>query len=68
MINFDYITNENIKELNSNWPEIPDHPYNMLIVGGSESEKTAQPAHNSLRTSSNGPTLVETSRTIIRPK
>ena len=34
MFNFDYITKEDIKEHNSNWPEIPDHPYTILIVGG----------------------------------
>ena len=39
MINFD-VTKESIKEHNLNWPEIPDHPYWMLIIGGSESEKT----------------------------
>ena len=37
MSNFDYITKENIKEHNQNWLEIPDHPYRMLIVGGSGS-------------------------------
>ena len=36
MLNFDYITKEGIKEHNPNWPEIPDHPYRILIVGGSE--------------------------------
>ena len=40
MFNFDYITNEDIKEHNPNWPEIPDHPYRILIVGGSGSGKT----------------------------
>ena len=25
---------------NLNWPHIPDHPYRILIVGGSGSEKT----------------------------
>ena len=29
MFNFDYITKEDIKEHNSNWPEIPDHPYRI---------------------------------------
>ena len=32
---FDYITKEVIKEHNANWPEIPDHPYRILIAGGS---------------------------------
>ena len=27
MINFDDVTKENIKEHNSNWPQIPDYPY-----------------------------------------
>ena len=40
MFNFDYITKEDIKKHNPNWPEIPDHPYRILIVGGSGSEKT----------------------------
>ena len=40
MIKFDDVTNERI-EYNSNWPYIPDHPYRMLITGGSESGKTS---------------------------
>ena len=40
MFNFDYITKEDIKEHNSNWPEIPDHPYRILIVGEPGSGKT----------------------------
>ena len=40
MFNFDYITKEDLKEHNPNWPEIPNHPYNILIVGGSGSGKT----------------------------
>ena len=40
MINFDDYTNENKTEHNSNWPYIPDHPYRILIVGGSGSGKT----------------------------
>ena len=32
-----YITKEDIKEHNTNWPEIPDHPYRILTVGGSRS-------------------------------
>ena len=35
MINFDNSTKENIKEHNPNWPEIPDHPHGILMVGGS---------------------------------
>ena len=40
MINFDYVTKENIKEYNPNWPRIPDPPYRILIIGGSWSGKT----------------------------
>ena len=40
MINFDNYTNENKTEHNSKWPYIPDHPYRILIVDGSGSEKT----------------------------
>ena len=39
MINFDNYTNENKIEHKSNWPCIPDHPYRILVVGGSGSEK-----------------------------
>ena len=39
MINFDDYTNENIVEHNSKWPYIPDHPYRILIIGGSGSGK-----------------------------
>ena len=40
MINFDEYTNENKKEHNLNWPCIPDHPYRILIIGGSGTGKT----------------------------
>ena len=40
MINFDDYVNENKTEHNKNWPYIPDHPYRILIVGGSGSGKT----------------------------
>ena len=39
MINFD-VTKENIEEHNPNWPQILDHPYKILIIGGSGSGKT----------------------------
>ena len=39
MINFDDVTKENIKEENPNWPQISDHPYRILIIGGSGSGK-----------------------------
>ena len=35
MINFDDVVKENIKEYNPNWPQIPDHPYRISIIGGS---------------------------------
>ena len=31
----DAITSENNKEYNEKWPFIPDHPYQILIIGGS---------------------------------
>ena len=40
MINFDDYTHENIIEHNSKWPNILDHPYRILIIGGSGSGKT----------------------------
>ena len=39
MINFDDYTNENIIEHNSKWHYVPDHPYRILIMGGSVSGK-----------------------------
>ena len=35
MINFDDVVKHNL-----NWQQIPDHPYRMLIIGGSGSGKT----------------------------
>ena len=40
MIHFDNYANENRTEYNKNWPYIPDHPYRILIIGGSGSGKT----------------------------
>ena len=40
MINFDEYTNVNKKEHNLNWPYIPDHPYRVLIIGGSGTGET----------------------------
>ena len=40
MINLDDITNENAKELHEKWPYISDHPYRIMIIGGSTSRKT----------------------------
>ena len=40
MTNFDEYTNENKKEHSFNWTYIPDHPYRILIIGGSGTGKT----------------------------
>ena len=40
MINFGDVTKEKIKQHNSNWQQIPDHPYRILITGGSGFGKT----------------------------
>ena len=40
MTNLENITNKNKKEHNEKWPYIPDHPYRILIIGGSGSRKT----------------------------
>ena len=37
MINYDDVTKENINKHYLNWP---DHPYRILIIGGSGSVKT----------------------------
>ena len=39
MIKFDDVTKEYIKKHNTNWPQIPDHPYK---IGGSGSELLIQ--------------------------
>ena len=40
MFDFDYITQADIKEHDTKWSKIPDHPYRTLIVGDSGSRKT----------------------------
>ena len=40
MIKFVDVTKENIKEHNLDWPQIPDHPYRILIIVNSGSGKT----------------------------
>ena len=40
MINVDSIVNGKNKKHNKKWPYILDHPYNILIIGGSGSGKT----------------------------
>ena len=39
MINLDNIANDSNKKHNEKWPYIPDHPYRILIIGGSGSGK-----------------------------
>ena len=39
MINLDDVTKENIKGHSTNWPQIPDHPYRILITRCSRSGK-----------------------------
>ena len=40
MINFDDYVNKNKTKHNLKWPYIPDHPYRILIIGGSGSGRT----------------------------
>ena len=40
VVNFDDYVNKNKIEHNKNWQNIPDHPYRILIIGGSGSRKT----------------------------
>ena len=40
MINFDDVTKEKVKEPYLNWPQLLEHPYRILIIGGSGSGKT----------------------------
>ena len=40
MINLDSITNENNKKHKEKWPSIPNHPYRIIMIGGSGSGKT----------------------------
>ena len=35
MINIDYITKEDIKEYDRDWPKVLDHPCRILIIGSS---------------------------------
>ena len=40
MINLDNIVNNDNEKHNEKWSYIPDHPYRILIIGGSGSGKT----------------------------
>ena len=39
MTNFDDVVKENIKENNPKWLQISNHPYRILIIGDSGSNK-----------------------------
>lgn len=39
LANFDDTIWENTEEHDLNWSHIPDHPYKMLVIGGSGSKK-----------------------------
>ena len=39
MIDFNDVVKENIKEHNPNLPQVPHHPYRILIIGRSDVEK-----------------------------
>ena len=53
--NFDDYTNETKTIHNKNWPYIPDHPYRILIIGGSGSGKKKLLLN-----------LIETNQTLIK--
>ena len=40
MFNLEHSTSKHNEEHNKKWTYIPEHPYRMLTVGGSESGKT----------------------------
>ena len=40
MINLNKVKGENSRKGNPHWPQIPDHPYRILIVGECGSGKT----------------------------
>ena len=48
MIKIDDVTKEKIKEYNPNWPQIPDHPFIILIIGGSGSGNLGKQIHDLL--------------------
>ena len=39
MDNFADVTGENIKKHNPNWPQIPNHPCSILIIGALDQKK-----------------------------
>ena len=50
MMNFDDVTKENVKEHNPNWPQISDHPYRILIIGGSGLTNSFNLSHRQILT------------------
>ena len=34
MINFNDVTRKNKQDHNPHWPQTPDHPFRILVVGG----------------------------------
>ena len=40
MISFDDVTKEETEGRNPKWPQVPNHPYRTVIIGGSRSGKT----------------------------
>ena len=39
MLHYDNVTKVNINKDNRSWPQIPDHPYKIIITGGLGSGK-----------------------------
>ena len=39
MLNYDNVAKESIDKLNSNWSQIPDHPYRIFIAVACGSRK-----------------------------
>ena len=68
MINLDSITNENSKEHNEKWQNIPGHPYRIwLISGGSGSGKT-NALINSINEQNNTDKIYLYARDLSEPK
>ena len=39
MINYDDVAKESLREHSPNWPQVLDHPYDILIIGSCWSGK-----------------------------
>lgn len=48
IINFDEVTGENTQEHNLGWPQIPDHPYRILILNASENNGDEKNKHGKI--------------------